>query len=106
MPNHRNCKCLLDESPFARNLAGQAMNPEVKNTVKSYLAEVIIYAGLVAAYFFLVLHFLGGWLDRLFLHDRRLYAGVALGLIIGQGFLLELLTRLLLALIKSRARQT
>jgi len=75
---------------------------EFKSGLKSYAGEVIIYAGLVAAYYFLVLHYLGGWLDKLFVHDRKLYAGVALGLIIGQGFLLEVLTRLLLSLFKSR----
>ena len=53
-------------------------------------------------YFFLVLHLLGGWLERLFESDRRVYAGIALALIIGQGILLEVLTRLLLGLIKSR----
>ena len=77
------------------------LKPELKTTLKSYLGEVIIYAGLVAGYYFLVLHFLGGWLDGLFNHDRRLYAVVALGLIIGQGFLLEGLTRLLLSLFRS-----
>ncbi len=78
------------------------MKPETKSALKSYTGEVIIYAGLVAAYFYLVLHFLGGWLDRLFVQDRQLYAGVAIGLIIGQGFLLEVLTRLLLGWFKSR----
>ncbi len=79
------------------------MKPEIKSTVRSYTGEVIIYAGLVAAYYFLVLHYLGHWLAQLFLHDRRMYAGLALGLIIGQGFLLEVLTRLLLRLLKSRS---
>jgi len=74
----------------------------IKNAVKSYAGEVILYAGLVAAYFYLVLHYLGGWLERLFVNDRKLYAGLAVALIIGQGFLLELLTRLLLGLFKSR----
>jgi hypothetical protein len=57
---------------------------------------------LVTGYYFLVLHFLGGWLNQLFQSDRRLYAGVALGLIIGQGILLEMLTRLLLTLVIPR----
>ena len=78
------------------------MKAAIKNAVKSYAGEVILYAGLVAAYFYLVLHYLGGWLERLFVNDRKLYAGLAVALIIGQGFLLELLTRLLLGLFKSR----
>lgn len=77
------------------------MKPELKTTLKSYLGEVIIYAGLVAGYYFLVLHFLGGWLNGLFKYDRNLYAAIALALIIGQGFLLEVLTRVLLSLFKS-----
>lgn len=71
----------------------------------SYFGETILYAGLVAGYYFLVLHFLGGWLNHLFLHDRQLYAGLALALIIGQGFLLEALTRLLLSLFKSHTHE-
>lgn len=68
----------------------------------SFLLELIVYAALVAGYYFLVLHFLGGWLDHLFHNGRRTYAAVALGLIVGQGFLLENLTRLLLSWVKPR----
>ena len=78
------------------------LKPEFKTTLKSYFGEVIIYAGLVTGYYFLVLHFLGSWLNGLFSHDRKLYAAIALGLIIGQGFLLEILTRLLLSLFRPR----
>jgi len=79
------------------------MNNNVENSLRSFFIELVVYAVLVAAYFFLVLHFLGGWLYHLFAHDRRTYAVVALALIVGQGFLLETFTRLLLAWIKPRA---
>ncbi|HXU75676.1 MAG TPA: hypothetical protein VN794_03865 [Methylomirabilota bacterium] len=76
------------------------MNPQAKKWLKSFLIELVVYAVLVFGYFFLVLHFLGGWLNRLFEHDRKWYAVAALGLIICQGIVLEGLTRALLSLIK------
>jgi hypothetical protein len=79
------------------------MKPQIKSALKSYASELIVYTGLVAAYYFLVLHFMGDWLYGLFVEDHRLYSGVAIGLIIAQGFLLEVLTRWLLSLFKFRA---
>jgi hypothetical protein len=78
------------------------MKAEVKRSLLSSLIELAGYAVLVTLYFFLVLAFLGGWLRHLFESDRKLYAVVALGLISGQGLLLELLTRLLLSALKPR----
>ncbi len=78
------------------------MDREVKSSLISFCIEVLIYAVLVTGYYFLVLHLLGDWLQRLFEHDRRVYAVTALGLIICQGLILEVLTRLLLAFIKPR----
>jgi len=78
------------------------VNKQVKSTLKTFLIELVVYAAFVAAYFFLVLHFLTDWLANLFECERRVYAVVALGLIIGQGFLLELCTRLMLGWIKPR----
>ena len=78
------------------------MRREIRNSLKSFLVELAVYAALVTVYFFLVLHLLGGWLYGLFEHDRRLYAWLALLLIIGQGLLLETLTRALLAWLKPR----
>jgi hypothetical protein len=73
------------------------MKAKTKSWVRSVMVELVVYGALVVGYFFLVLEFLAGWLLRLFEHDRRLYAVLALGLIICQGFLLEVLTRGLLA---------
>ncbi len=78
------------------------MNRGVRNSLKSFLAELAVYAVLVTVYYFLVLHYLSGWLDRLFTSERRLYSGIALALIVLQGIALETLTRWLLAWVKSR----
>jgi hypothetical protein len=72
------------------------------NSLKLFVLELFLYAALVAGYYFLVLHLLGPTLKDIYDHQRRLYAGLALGLIIGQGFLLEILTRGLLAWISPR----
>jgi hypothetical protein len=78
------------------------MRRDVENSLRSFFVELVVYAALVAGYYFLVLHFLGHWLYELFQKERRLYAVVSLGLIVGQGLVLEVLTRLLLAWIKPR----
>ncbi|MDQ2918776.1 MAG: hypothetical protein M3R10_02720, partial [Verrucomicrobiota bacterium] len=53
-------------------------------TVRALLIEVPIYAALVVAYFFLVLHFLGDWLGQEHKGHVLLYAFTCIGLIIGQ----------------------
>ncbi len=78
------------------------MKPEVENSLRSFLLEFLIYGLLVVGYYFLVLHYLGDWLSRLFSDHRPLYAWVALGLIIAQGVILDTVTRLLLAVIRPR----
>ena len=78
------------------------MKQNVGSWLKSFLVEVLVYAALVFGYFFLVLHLLGPWLFDLFENQRRLYAAVALALVLGQGWLLEVLTRFLLGFIRSR----
>jgi hypothetical protein len=70
--------------------------------LKPFLLECAIYSVLVVAYFFLVLHFLGGWLKDLFDHRRWVYAFVALGLMLGQAVVLEMVTSLLLRFTRSR----
>jgi hypothetical protein len=61
-----------------------------------------LYAILMVAYVLFVLHFLGNWLFHLFQTERTLYAIVALALIIGQGYILEILARALLGLITGK----
>ena len=61
------------------------------------LSELAIYALLMFAYFFLVLHFLTGWFKDLCDHQRTGYALAGLGVMIVQAVGLEYLTRVLLA---------
>ncbi|HEY4285165.1 MAG TPA: hypothetical protein VGM62_19040 [Chthoniobacterales bacterium] len=79
------------------------MKPGAAVTVKAFLIELLIYSVLVIAYFFLVLHLLGGWLNELSAQHRLLYALVAVVLIIGQAVFLEATTTLLLRLIRGRS---
>jgi hypothetical protein len=81
------------------------MKARLKTILKSFSAEVPVYAVLVAIYFFLVLRFLGERLYNLFRSERQLYAIVSLVLIIGQGYGLELLTRALLGLAKRKGKK-
>ena len=80
------------------------MKKETAKTLRAFAIELAIYALLVVAYFFLVLHFLGGWLYRLESQDRYTYASVAILLMIGQAVLLQNVTTLLLRFIRRRAR--
>lgn len=66
----------------------------------AFLWELAVYAVFVFAYFLLVLHFLGGWLDQTFHHHRTVYAVVAPALMITQGVLLEMLTTALFNVIR------
>lgn len=70
---------------------------------RSFLIELILYAGLVVVYVFFVIAFLGGWLDALYVHHKIRYAFAALLLIIGQGVVLEMVTSILLKLIRFRS---
>ena len=79
------------------------MKKETVKTLRAFLIELAIYAVLVVGYFFLVLHFLGGWLHQLEAHHRYTYAGAAILLMIGQAVVLQNVTTLLLRLIRGRA---
>lgn len=79
------------------------MKNDTAKTLRAFVVELIVYAALVAGYFFLVLHFLGGWLQQLELHHRTTYAGTAILLIIGQAVVLEGLTTFLLRMIRGRS---
>jgi len=73
-------------------------------TMKAFLIELVVYATLVLAYFLAVLHFLGDQIKHLYDYDRRVYAAVALALIVGQGVGLEMLTTWLLKFIHGKTR--
>lgn len=78
------------------------MKKEAIKTLRAFLIELVVYAALVVAYFFLVLHFLGTWLHQLETHHRYTYAGVAILLIIGQAVVLESVTTFLLRMLRGR----
>jgi hypothetical protein len=79
------------------------MKKETAKTFRAFLVELAIYAVLVVCYFFLVLHFLGGWLYQLEIDHRYTYAGVAILLIIGQAVVLEGVTTFLLRMLRGRS---
>jgi hypothetical protein len=96
-----------------RSAAKRASNGEVKkmarvsvtkkektNTLRAFLVELALYAVFVTTYFFLVLHYLSGWLQNLHLNHVRIYALVTIVLIIGQAVLLEGVTTWLLRLLR------
>jgi NADH:ubiquinone oxidoreductase subunit H len=76
---------------------------DTATTFKALLFELAIYTVLVVAYFFLVLHFLGGWLYHLETQHRYSYAFLAIGLIVGQAVILESVTTFLLRMIRGRS---
>ena len=76
------------------------MKTETSKTLQAFLIELALYAILVTVYFFLVLHFLSDWLQELHLHHVKIYAVVAIALVIGQAVLLEGLTTWLFRLLR------
>lgn len=79
------------------------MKKQAVITFRAFLLELVVYAALVTAYFFLVLHYLGDWLLNLEKAHRYTYAGTAILLIIGQAVVLESVTTFLLRLIHGRS---
>lgn len=78
------------------------MEDKPTHAARSFLLELIVYAGLVVVYVFFVVSLLGGWLYGLYEHNKTRYAIAALLLIIGQGVVLETITSTLLKIIRSR----
>lgn len=66
------------------------------NHLRNYLIELALYATVVIAYFFVVLRYLGNWLNALYFENIVLYAFLCLGLIVVQGIFLDLVTSFLL----------
>jgi hypothetical protein len=73
---------------------------EKAKTLRAFLVELLVYAAFVTGYFFLVLHYLSGWLQDLHLNHVRIYALITIVLIIGQAVLLESVTTWLLRLLR------
>ncbi|OGO29643.1 MAG: hypothetical protein A2136_10750 [Chloroflexi bacterium RBG_16_54_11] len=64
--------------------------------VINFAIEMLLYAILVVAYFFIVLRLLNGVLTRLFQNNLTLYALIGLGLVVAQGVFLEAITSFIL----------
>ena len=73
-------------------------------SLRAFAIELAIYAVLVTAYFFLVLHLLGNWLYRLETQHRVIYAFVSILLIAGQAVVLDAVTTVLFRLLRRRWR--
>ncbi len=74
-------------------------NPVVRKMIGSFLIELVIYAVLVIAYFFVVLRLLGDPLNDLYRDNLTLYAFLALALIVAQAVLLEAVTSFIMGLL-------
>ncbi len=79
------------------------MKSGARQALTSFAIELVVYGALVVAYFFLVLHFLGGWLSHLDKENIKLYALVSIGLIIGQAVVLEAVTTFIFKLLRGRS---
>ena len=79
------------------------MKAETSTTLRAFVIELAVYAALVTGYFFLVLHYLSGGLQKLHLYHVKVYAVVAIVLIIGQAVLLESVTTWLLRYLRGRS---
>jgi hypothetical protein len=68
------------------------MKVKTRKTLRAFLIELVVYSALVIGYFFAVLHFLADWINQLEKTHIRVYALVAIALVIGQAILLESVT--------------
>jgi hypothetical protein len=80
------------------------MKKDSAKSVRLFAIELAVYAVLVTAYFFLVLHLLGNWLYRLEMQHRILYAVVAILLIAAQAVVLDAVATLLFRFLRRRWR--
>jgi hypothetical protein len=72
---------------------GVALKTSVtRKLIRNFALELVVYAILVVGYFFLILRFLADPLMKLFRDNLVLYAFVALGLVVAQSVLLEVVT--------------
>ena len=71
---------------------------------KTFFVELLLYSVLLVAYFAFVLHYLGGWFKDLFDHDRKLFAIMALVVMIGQTVGLEIVSGTLIWLLRKKRK--
>ena len=73
-------------------------------TWRAFAFELSLYSVLIVAYFFCALHYLGGWFKELFDHDRRLFAVMALVVMITQTLGLEAVSSSLIWLLRKKRK--
>lgn len=72
------------------------MQPDTRTLLRNFAIELLVYGIMVVAYFFLVLRTIGPWLTDLYYSNLRVYAIVALVLIVVQAVFLEWITSFLI----------
>ncbi|MGI8890697.1 MAG: hypothetical protein ACR2G0_07940 [Chthoniobacterales bacterium] len=79
------------------------MKDEARRALLSFAIEMVVYAILIAGYFFLVLHLLGPSLARIAREHIGWYAILSVALVLGQSIVLESITTFLLRLLRGRS---
>lgn len=74
------------------------MKGNPRSLLRNFILEMVLYGALVVAYFLVVLRYLGDPLTELYDSNLRVYAVVALALIVAQGVVLEWVTSFLVDL--------
>lgn len=75
------------------------MKGNPRSLLRNFILEMALYGVLVVIYFLVVLRYLGDPLTELYDSNLRVYAVVALALIVAQGVVLEWVTSFLVDLI-------
>lgn len=70
--------------------------PDLRNIIRNFLIELVLYGILVVGYFLIALRLLNDYLTNLFHNNLMLYAFLALFLIVAQGVILDGVTSFLL----------
>lgn len=73
---------------------------KIRTLIINFIIELIIYGILVVAYFYLVLRYLAGFLNDLYLNNLLVYAFLGLILIVVQAVVLEAVTSFLVDRLK------
>lgn len=77
------------------NKPKKAKPPPIRQLIRNFLIEMVIYGILLVGYFYIALRFLGDPLKTLFDQSLPVYAFVGLALIVTQAVFLEFITSLL-----------
>jgi uncharacterized membrane protein len=73
-------------------------------TWKSFAIELLLYSVLIVGYFFCAMHYMAGWFKELYDQDRKLFAVMALVVMIGQTVGLEIVCGFLIWLVRGKKK--